>query len=282
MKKIICISTLVMVMLLACNVWAEKITDSSLDKLMSLSGINKQFSKNSVSDMVLMGIESAKKDVEGISDIEFADMKIGIGNAFSAEDLLKRIRDEIKKNVSESETKNLFIWYESDLGKKITKAEEKASTAEAFKEMCNNAETLLKEKKRVELAQKMDESLNISDTMVQLQIKTAAAVFIAISIAMEPDKKVNLKAFKENLKIRKPQMIKKTKEMSILSLVYSYRNISIDSLKKYIEFVENPKTKNFNDAAMSGIKKALNHSIKKMAKSLAKLFKKHSKIENKH
>ncbi|MCK5684996.1 DUF2059 domain-containing protein [bacterium] len=275
MKRIIKLTAIIIILFVASTVWAEKITDKSLDKLMDLSGMNKQFS--GISGMIVMGMEQARKQTPIIGDKEFENIKRVSAEAFSSEKILKILKAELKKKISEAETKNLFAWYESDLGKKITAAEVKSSTPMAYQEMMQNASVLLKDVERVKLAQKINSFISSSDMIVQLQMKTSIAVFVAISIAMEPDKKVNLKAFKKNLKAQKPQFVKQAEQMTILSLVYSYRDIDVKDIEKYIKFIKNPGTKNLNESGIRGIKKAINHSIKLMAKSLGQIFKKHHK-----
>ena len=48
-------------------------------------------------------------------------------------EILAEIRGELKKSISESQANEMLVWYESDLGKKITLAEEKSTSAEAYK-----------------------------------------------------------------------------------------------------------------------------------------------------
>jgi hypothetical protein len=279
MKTVIKIPLLLTMILIPSIVWAGDIAKDSLDKLMSFSGLNKQVAQ--FPGMVRVGVEQARQQGSPIPDAEFVEMQRLIEGAFQPSEILSAIGKEIKSGISESEAKDLLDWYESGLGRRITKAEENASTPAAYQEMTKEAQSLLSDEKRVKFAKKIDSLVNATDMTMQLQEKIGVAVFTAISTVMNPDQQVNIGLFEAQLSAQEQQVRANIEQLVIVSFVYCYKDIDIGSIEKYIKFLERSSTRKFNDSVIKGMNHALNQSIDKMAKSLAVVFKKYREKVNK-
>jgi hypothetical protein len=279
MKTVIKIPLLLTMILIPSIVWAGDIAKDSLDKLMSFSGLNKQVAQ--FPGMVRVGVEQARQQGSPIPDAEFVEVQRLIEGAFQPSEILSAIGKEIKSGISESEAKDLLDWYESGLGRRITKAEENASTPAAYQEMTKEAQSLLSDEKRVKFAKKIDSLVNATDMTMQLQEKIGVAVFTAISTVMNPDQQVNIGLFEAQLSAQEQQVRANIEQLVIVSFVYCYKDIDIGSIEKYIKFLERSSTRKFNDSVIKGMNHALNQSIDKMAKSLAVVFKKYREKVNK-
>jgi hypothetical protein len=279
MKTVIKIPLLLTMILIPSIVWAGDIAKDSLDKLMSFSGLNKQVAQ--FPGMVRVGVEQARQQGSPIPDAEFVEVQRLIEGAFQPSEILSAIGKEIKSGISESEAKDLLDWYESGLGRRITKAEENASTPAAYQEMTKEAQSLLSDEKRVKFAKKIDSLVNATDMTMQLQEKIGVAVFTAISTVMNPDQQVNIGPFEAQLSAQEQQVRANIEQLVIVSFVYCYKDIDIGSIEKYIKFLERSSTRKFNDSVIKGMNHALNRSIDKMAKSLAVVFKKYREKVNK-
>ncbi len=60
----------------------------------------------------------------------------------------------------------------------------------------------------------------------------------------------------------------------IVSYVYSYKDVDIASLEKYVDFNKRPNTRRFNDSVARGMQYALHKSIDTMTNSLTVKLKK--------
>ena len=276
MKKIIQSVLLFVVILCPTIVWSGNITKGSLEKLMASSGINKQVSE--LSGMVLVGAEeSRQKNSSAMSDAVYNDLKKAIEKAFRPSETLHTISMEIKRNLSETEAQRLLDWYKSDIGRKITKAEEDASTPAAYQEMTKNAEALISDHERVALAERIESVVHTTDMLTQMNESTAIAVFTAFSAIINPDQREDMKTFKTQLSEQLKESRLHVREFVIASSVYTYKDIDMATMEKYIKFLERATTKKFNDVAIKGIEKALKQSTDKMLKSLTVDLKKNIK-----
>lgn len=274
MKKVAQVVLMLVIIFATSIVWSGEISSDSLNRLMTLSGLRKQVAE--FPGMFRAGMEQAQQQGSQIPDAEFDEMIKSINGAFQPSEILNTIGIEVKKSISESEARDLIAWYESDLGREITKAEEDASTPDAYQEMISEAQSLLADEKRVELAKKLESLINNVDMTMCLQEEVGIAVFTAISKVVNPNQPVPIEAFKSQTLAQEQQMRANIEQLIILSIVYSHKNIDIDNLEKYIKFNGRPHTKHFNDSVIKGMKYALSKSINKMATSLAVTFKKYT------
>ncbi len=116
---------------------------------------------------------------------------------------------------------------------------------------------------------------------MKLQENTEVAVFTALSTIMNPGQSVNIERFKDQVSAQEQQKRANIEQLVILSLVYSYRDLNMDSIEKYVNFLKRPITRKFNDSVIKGMMYALNQSIDNVAKSVAIGFKKYDEKVNK-
>jgi hypothetical protein len=223
--------------------------------------------------LVLAGIDGSRQQHPHISDEMVSKMKNVVNGAFNTEEILNTIKLGFQGQITVAEAKELLHWYESDLGYKITDAEEQGSTPEAYRAILAQAKTLIANQEMMNIAIEMDNLVNVTDFSLELSKSTALAVFTAITTIMDPDAKKKIAQFKGQLSMLEEQMRSNTRQMVLLSFVYAYREIKPQSLRIYIEFLKKPVSKKFNDLVLKSFKSAIGKSIDMMAWNLAVDFK---------
>ncbi|HEY9147448.1 MAG TPA: DUF2059 domain-containing protein [Gammaproteobacteria bacterium] len=269
MSKLVQTATLLFT-LLTCSIAAAELSDDSLDALMQLSGINQQVTE--IPGGVVAGMQQSMQQGAPISQEQLDKIEQAILKSFQPAAISNTIADELKDALSEAEAQQLLKWFRSDLGKKITAAEEEASSAAAYQEKFAQAESLLSDEQRVQLARRIDRLVNLTDMTLEFQKGTAIAVFNSLSRAMNPGQPVNSEAFEAKLAENEAAMQQQIEQMVTLSILYNYRNISMDEMNKYMAFLEQPATRKFNDNAINGMKLAIHRSVNEMAESMAMIF----------
>lgn len=237
MNKVIQSGVLLLTLLIVNNVSAGTISESSLNKIMALSGLNKQVVQFPA--MVGAGMAQARQQGSTIPDAEYSEMLKSVKSAFEPSTFLKVIGKEIKSNLSEADAKKLLTWYQSSLGRKITKAEEAASTPAGYQQMIKEAQSLLANTKRVNLAKEIDSLINMTDMTMQLQEDSGIAVYTAISSVMNPGKPVNVKPYVDQVSAQKQQMRAQVEQLVLLSFVYGYKDLDAASIKNILVFLKN-------------------------------------------
>ncbi|NIO07562.1 MAG: hypothetical protein GTO40_05960 [Deltaproteobacteria bacterium] len=267
MKYLIRSASFLFLLVVFGHAWSEEIKPESFEKLMALSGLQKQVAE--FPGMVRAGFEQARERGTPMGKGDYEEVITSIDAAFRPSRILKSIGSQARRSLSESEARDLLIWYESDLGKRITRAEEMASTPAAYQEMIRDARSLLADHERVQIAQELDRLLNATNMAMRLQKDAGIAVFIAVSRIVNPGQPVQLDAFRAQMLAQEEELRRNVELLVIVSFVYSYRDIKIENLEKYVAFNKRPNTKRFNESVIRGMQYALSQSIDRMADSLA-------------
>lgn len=264
-----CKLLLVVMLFFASSFSYAEVSDASVNKLLVLSGLTKQV--NQFPDAIKAGLEQAKQQGTPIPDAEYSSIIKGVDKSFLPAKILNGMRVSLKKSINESEAKELLAWYESDLGKEITRAEESASTVEAYHQMMQLSQSLLADTERVEFANRIDALLGATDMAMKLQENSSIAVYSAIMSALQPNTPLNVEPFKNQMEAQKDQTRAEIKKMVTISFVYSYQKIEIEKLQKYELFIGGPTSKKFYTTVVNSMNKEFASSISKWAEALIKM-----------
>ncbi len=269
-------SSLLALLLSAGQAWAGDLSEATLNKLMDVSGVNKQTA--AIPEMIKTSMDELEQSEETsgkqspLTKEDFKGLKAALVDAFQVDSLLKATAARIRKNVSEADAKQVLGWLESDLGRKITQAEVDATNDEARGSMMNEARTLMADKERVALAHQLDKLLHATDEAINFRVEGETVMYVAVSKRLRPDHPVDAEAFKKQVA---SGIDRSSVEQSlILSFVYTYRNIDIPSLKKYVDFLGQPAMRRFNDAIRDGMVDGMNQCAAKAADNVAAFAKK--------
>ncbi len=223
--------------------------------------------------LINAGMEQAKQQGTPIPDAQYRSMVNSADESIVPSEIIEGIRISLRKSINEKEAKKLLAWYESDLGREITRAEESASTPESYQKMMQSAQSLLENSERVEFANRLDVLMGATDMTMGIQEHTGIAVYSAIMTAMQPDAPLNIEPFKAQMDAASEQTRAAIKQMVTISFLYSYRNIETNNLKKYEKFLNDATTLKFNKTIMDSMNSGLESSVSKWADLLAKIFK---------
>ena len=237
----------------------------SLDKLMALSGLTKQVKE--YPGVIKAGIHASYSKNPTMPYGSVQELMASADKAFVPGQILATTKKTLADTLSDDEVSELLTWYESDLGKKITREEEKASTPEAYEDMSINGHTLMGNQERVAMAKRLEDIINATDLSMALQEYTALAVYSALM----PGQAGNMEALKQNIVAQLAQARPQMEQNVLMSLVYSHRNLDLAELKKYQQFLAKPAAKKFNRAAMQGIKAGMEDSINDWVKVFEKM-----------
>lgn len=267
MKKTAALVATILLVFTCFNSFSSTLSDESFEKIMELSGLNKQVGE--YPKAILVGIDQAHQQNPTLPEKNLEDLKKMIVQAFKAESFLSSIGREIRTSLSEEDARELITWYESEIGRKITIAEEEASKPEAIQQMFTEAQSLMSDPERVNLARQIDFLVGGTDITMQMQMDTAVAVFTSIVSTQKEVTESEIENFRKQLAAQEIQMRENVEMLTIASFLYSYKDIDIGEIKQYIEFLGRPKVMNFNTFVIRGLKASFDKATKDLSKSLA-------------
>ena len=266
--------TLVSAFLFIGPAYSDELTKSSLNRLLTYSGISKQLAE--MPSYVQSGLDEAAQS-QALPAGALDEIKKVIAGAFNLSGMVESVGSEVKRAVNEADAKEILKWYTSDLGVRITKAEEAASTQTAFQEIMSTTPYLMADGAGVEFARKIDALIDGTGTTMLLDERTGIAVFTAMSKAKHPDQPVDLDAFKAHWATQELTARANTEQYFTASLVYAYKRIEPADKEKYAAFLALPATRRFNDSVAAGTKLALDQAIEKLERELSSTLTKPAK-----
>lgn len=251
--------------------YAGDISQSALDQLMELSGLDDQI--GSISQELSAGVQQRYAMGE-LTQEEAVDLADTFQQAFATPPMLASIRSAIQQKMSEREAQLLLSWYRSDIGRAITTAEIAGTTEQDVISKIEPTK-LLSQSSRVALATEMEAELQMVDNQIDMSKKVALALAAALSMRSNQFSNTDLKQVKMVLDMQMAQMRPQIETMVILSNIYFYRNLPEQDLKRYIDFLGQPASKALNASVSEGVDVAIMESIRTMVHMLEKKAREH-------
>lgn len=247
------------------------VSDESIDQLIVLSGLQTQIDQFPA--LIKDGMEQAKQQGSPIPEPRFRLLVKSVEESISPETIIEEIRVSLKESILEDEAKELLTWFESDIGKSITRAEERASTPEAVQEMMQSGQSLLRKTELVKFAKRLDALLGSTEMTMDLQKHSGIAVYSALVTAMRPTAPLDIEMITKQVEEANSQTRPVIEQMITASIVYTYQNIETNDLTQYEEFLNTPAATKFHKVSLDSMNTAIQASISKFAETFAKLIK---------
>jgi hypothetical protein len=259
------------ILLFSSSLSYAEISDESLDRILVLSGLTKQFDQ--LPGIFKASMNQAKQKGTPIPEALYDSIGKSMVDSFLPSKIIGRIRGSLRKSITEEDAKQLLVWYESDLGKEITSAEISASTPEAHQQLMQNSHTLLANSERVNFAKRIDELIGSTDMLVGIQKYTGIAVNSAIMTAMHPESHLKIESLMAQMDASSANKRAEIEQKVTILYLYSYQKIGTDKLKKYEAFLNQPSTMKLNKVIIKSMNKGFELLVSKWADALALMFK---------
>ncbi|GLS24751.1 DUF2059 domain-containing protein [Marinibactrum halimedae] len=259
--------------LLCCSTSVHSASD--IHTLMEVAGITEQI--NELPKTMKAGFEQglAQKNAPN----KDALLK-SVDQAILPSIIIEKTHTALKKALSKEDIKTLLTWYQSDLGKGLTAAENSASTIEASQTVANQLQTLLSNEKRVELAKKLDKAVGMTDTAVDIQLFTMESMFTAFSSMEDPSSSIDPSQYRARIEAMKPQMNAQMEPFIHATMVHTYRSFDDKSMDKYAAFLSQPAAQKLTTASIEGMKSGLKIVTQAWIKDIATIAKANQKNRN--
>ncbi|MCD4780795.1 MAG: DUF2059 domain-containing protein [Candidatus Omnitrophica bacterium] len=268
MKMMIKMMVLVMMLMSFASQSFAVEPGSKISQLLDFSGLTMQI--EGFPETIKMGISQGSQKFEQPSDSD--SLLTMVDQSIDTKAMLNGVAQDLVKDLSAADIDQLLTWYQTDVARRITKAEEAASTAGAFQEMLEMAESLLANTKRVEVAKQFDRLLNTTEFAMNIHKNTQLAVISSVSKTMNRSEQLDLTMLKSQMDKHEDQMKASIQQMLIVSFVYTYRDISDEDLDAYFSFLGKPLTKQFNQIVMSGLDREMEKAVKTLFDNIAFKF----------
>ncbi len=181
------------------------VSSSSVLELLDISGLTKQVKE--IPALLKSGMTQTREQQLDQIPPEVSDAMINsIGTAVKPSALLAEIGSSIIRGMEQAEVDELLKWYRSDLGRKITQAEEQASTVKASEYIAKHQDALANDFERMSFAKSFDEIIGATEMVLQLQEYTTLAVMSGLSVVLSPGEPLDMEQFRPRSEPRSPAL----------------------------------------------------------------------------
>ena len=243
--------------------------DETIDRLLEVSGVSAQVGH--FPDLVKSGLPGAKHEGKPFPEATLAAMAASADETILPGEILSALRESLKTVIDDQEAQALLAWYESDPGKEILRAEEKAAVPGAYDRMIEQAQTLAADKERVAIANRIDILRGATEMSLGLQEDSTLALFEALETVARPDSPVDTAGLEAQITERREENRRAIGQMVILSFIYSYQDVEFGKLEQYESFLEQPASIRFNETVMDSLRTEFKRSVTAWGEAVAAL-----------
>lgn len=242
-----------------------------VEKVLELNGTREQMKQ--ITALVQARFAEYKNK---LPDDKFAKLMEIIIEAFEDESMYHEIAKVFVDNYDERRFKSILKWFQSSIGKKMTRLEVEASTPRAQDE-CKLFVTNLKleevSDKRESLIKRLDNSAHITDISLQLMgnsfLATARAANSALPLENQRDEE-QLKELRDDFLAKiKPGV----KNYNFMAELFMYRSAKEREIKKYIAFYESENGRWYARIIEQALTESMTKIMEKICPQIQQLFK---------
>lgn len=200
-----------------------------------------------------------------------------LANAYSAESLKKTVFDEFGSNMTESEINAVIDWLDAPLGKKATQLEMEAAKPEAepqIQEFIAQTDKNPPPQERMNLIVQYERATHLAEATTSMILGMQLATGIALqSIFTPPEEQKSPSELSEAVEQNRTMLEGKVRPELIGRLIYTYRTLSDDELKKLIEFESSDLGSKYTRTSFTGVQKAIVEATANFSKNLFQVIK---------
>jgi hypothetical protein len=244
---------------------AEAKSGDKLSELMKLSSFDAVF--DHLGDQLKAGAKQRLPDgplSAADKDKVLAGLDPAAEKAFAPEMLKREFQHALNGKLTEADLDRILAFHKTPLGVRLTGLAKAAQTADRHARIAKMAGELLEwlknEPERAAVLTEMDSSLRLTEFATDVAFNVGRAIAIGMVAADEKTMVLTpeaIEAIDSALQKMRPSMTAQIKAMILLSLAYTYREMSIEELRQYLVFATSPVGKRYHDAAVSAINKVL-------------------------
>lgn len=234
----------------------EKKADIRLvQTLMDKAGLNKQLEE--IPQLIEAGMAEANEETEALSPEALSEVSSAAASAFDAGRLKETLQKHIEANLPEDDIRAALAWLNSPLGEKVARLEEKTANPQAYADMLNMADELIANAARVELVKKLDNAVKATETAVAAAISTQTSLIAGLTSTMEPGKRPKFEDIENEVKKNLEQTQQIIQAHTLLTFLYSYRELTDDEINQYLKYAESGSGKKYHSVVATGLDQAL-------------------------
>lgn len=247
---------------------------AALDRLYRLSGMEVQFGAlpETMREAFLQGVAMGPE--LHIPESRLEALGDQVAEFYAAAEFRAAVEEALRQGMSAEAVDQVLAWLESPLGARVTAAEEAAVGPDAYEETQRYAETLETDsvpEARVALLRELDEAVQLTQTSVEIGVHAQLAAALAANAMQPPNSRQEPSELMAQVETIRPLIESMTRQQVLLSLLYTYRDLSEEDLRGYIEFATAPQGNAFNRLASEAMSRTFVEKSAQLGEVLGEL-----------
>lgn len=278
-KPFFCRLLLIVCMLMtATGVAARESSGDAVDELIDKSGVTQilEAMPLQVSNGLMAAIADDPEGTAMLADSVQA-LRESANTVFAPERLTPVIKQVLVKRITADQVKEIIDWLESPLGARLTKLENVAASPDYQQQLEAYVATLRENRPasgRIELLRDLDRAARITESGIEVVLHMQLALVVAMVETLPEQQRPSVSELLQSLESERSSIEQMLKQVSLSSLLFTYRDVGDADLRRYIRFLDSQTGRVYQSSVMEGLDKALIQAVLRWGNDVGKILQK--------
>lgn len=261
----------------AVGAQAQQASSEDIDRLLQRSGI--EHFLEALPQQVGEGLAAAiAEDPDGTALLadSVQSLQDSANTTFASGQLAPVIRQVLERRIDADVAREVLAWLDSPLGTRLTLLENVASSPDFPRQLEAYMRTLPDNPpaaERLELLQELDRAANITESGIEVVLHMQLALVVAVVETLPEQQRPTIAELLQSLESERPAIEQMLKQVSLSSLLFTYRDVSDADLQQYIAFLGSPAGKLFQSSLIEGLDLALIQAVRRWGNEVGRTLK---------
>jgi hypothetical protein len=244
------------------------------DDLLHASGLWKQLGEidPAIRMMLAESQEKARTDpaASRLGPEELKRLSAAMAASFEADSMRRIVSENLARRLSAEDERAALRWLDSNLGRRITRMEERAEEATAAPVRAKLGKELLEKAApaRRKQYERLAAAVNAGNAGADLMINMTSAMLYGVASTVGGVDAGTLRKVRAQIAARRPELVRGMREQALVGFAFAYRGLPDGDLDTYVEFVESPAGRRYSDACMKSLDEAFTRAALDMGERI--------------
>lgn len=224
-------------------------------------------------EMMSQGIRDGLKQSGQVPPMVADTIGYVVSSSYRADAIEQKIVSSLEASMTSKQLEAVNDWYQTPVAKKIAQAEISASAPAAWSDMRSRAAALNEANKgsdREKLFDRFDRASRATETTVDTTI--AVQLGLATAMAALSSDSVRYEQLRKRLENQRPMLQGMVGQQVYDSYLFTYRDISLQELDLYLDFLESDAGTTFTSVVTNSIQQSITAPIENIGTQLARFL----------
>ena len=264
------------ILLVTSGASARQLTADTIDLLLKRSGVEHLL--ESLSAQVGEGLRSAMaEDPEGTTLLADSaqTLRESADRTFAPERLTPVIRKVLARRMNAEQAAAVIDWLESPLGARLTELENATAAPDFPRQLQSFVATLSDNSPtagRIDLLRDLDQAANVTASGVEVVLNMQLALAVAVVETLPEQQRPSMQQLLQQLESERPAFEQGLRQLSLYSLLYTYRDVGDADMRRYIRFLESPAGTVYQSSIVEGLGLALTQAVRRWGNDVGRIL----------